>query len=116
MLPLLDKNIALNPSKTLVQSLPLSWGEPIPISVSSSTPEIILAADCCYYEPAFPLLLETIEDLLICSPDACCYFCFKKRRKADLGFVKLARKRFNVQEGAIDDPKRKVWQREGIFL
>ncbi len=45
-----------------------------------------------------------------------CYFCFKKRRKADLGFVKMARKRFEVVEGGEDDPERGVWQREGIFL
>lgn len=45
-----------------------------------------------------------------------CYFCFKKRRKADLGFVKMARKRFEVVEGGVDDLERGVWQREGIFL
>lgn len=45
-----------------------------------------------------------------------CYFCFKKRRKADLGFVKMARKRFEVLEGGEDDQERGVWQREGIFL
>lgn len=45
-----------------------------------------------------------------------CYFCFKKRRKADLGFVKMARKRFEVVEGGGDDPEKGVWQREGIFL
>ncbi len=45
-----------------------------------------------------------------------CYFCFKKRRKADLGFVKMARKRFEVVEGGGDDPEKGVWQREGMFL
>lgn len=45
-----------------------------------------------------------------------CYFCFKKRRKADLGFVKMARKRFEVVEGGGDDPEKGAWQREGIFL
>lgn len=80
------------------------------------TPEIILAADCCYFEPAFPLLLDTLEELLSNKEGATCYFCFKKRRKADMGFVKMARKRFDVKEAGKDDPERGVWQREGIFL
>lgn len=116
MLPLLEENIALNPTKYSVQSLPLSWGEPLPTTTSFRPPDIILATDCCYYEPAFPLLLDTLEELLGKVPDACCYFCFKKRRKADLGFVKLARKRFDIEDGGLDDPKRLLWQREGIFL
>lgn len=79
-------------------------------------PDIILAADCCYFEPAFPLLLDTLEQLLHSREGAVCFFCFKKRRKADLGFVKMARKRFDVKEGGRDDPERAQWQREGIFL
>lgn len=116
MLPLINANIALNPTKISVQSLPLSWGEPLPADQSLKAPNIILAADCCYYEPAFPLLLDTLDELLGQASDVCAYFCFKKRRKADLGFLKMARKRLDVRDGGLDDPKRKVWQREGIFL
>lgn len=116
MLSLIQQNIALNAAGTSVQALPLSWGESLPAISSFSVPMIILAADCCYYEPAFPLLLKTLEDLLGAASDACCYFCFKKRRKADLGFVKMAKKRFKVTDGGLDDPQRGIWQREGIFL
>ena len=116
MLPLIQQNIALNAAGTSVQALPLSWGESLPAIPSFSPPMVILAADCCYYEPAFPLLLDTLEDLLGATSDACCYFCFKKRRKADLGFVKMAKKRFEVTNGGLDDPQREIWQREGIFL
>ena len=80
MLPLLEENIALNPTKLALRSVALPWGEPLPTSISARPPDIILAADCCYYEPAFPLLLDTLEDLLRSIPDGCCYFCFKKRR------------------------------------
>ena len=44
-----------------------------------------------------------------------CYFCFKKRRRADLGFVKSARKVFKVED-VEDDPEKGVWGREGLFL
>ena len=115
MLPLLTENVALNPSRIPVGSIPLSWGEPLPECLLLKPPTIVLAADCCYYEPAFPLLLNTLDDLLSQTSAACCYFCFKKRRKADMSFVKMARKRFDVREGAVNDPKRVVWQREGIF-
>ena len=116
MLPLINANITLNPTNVSIHSLSLSWGEPLPVAQSFRIPNIILAADCCYYEPAFPLLLDTLDELMGQASDVCAYFCFKKRRKADLGFLKMARKRFAVRDGGLDDPKRKVWQREGIFL
>ena len=116
MLPLLRHNISLNSSftSTSIQAFPLSWGEPLPSNLAP--PDIILAADCCYFEPAFPLLLETLEQLLRSKEGSICYFCFKKRRKADLGFVRMAKKRFDVREGGLEDPEREVWQREGVFL
>jgi len=114
MLPLLTHNISLNPTSTPITAFPLSWGEPLPPTLQP--PDTILAADCCYFEPAFPLLLDTLERLLGGKGGTMCYFCFKKRRKADLGFVKMARKRFEVVEGGVDDLERGVWQREGIFL
>lgn len=42
-------------------------------------PDIILAADCVYYEPAFPLLVRTLSDLSGESTEV--LFCYKKRRK-----------------------------------
>ncbi len=73
----------------------------------------MLAADCVYFEPAFPLLLETMKELI--GEETVCYLCFKKRRRADMGFVKAARKVFEVRDVG-DDPDRGVWEREGVFM
>jgi hypothetical protein len=73
-----------------------------------------LAADCVYFEPAFPLLLATLREVLELSKDAVVYFCFKKRRRADMQFMKNAKKRFIVEE--IEDSDRGNFSREGLFL
>lgn len=112
MLPLLTKNISLNPLISPVIPSVLSWGSHIPLSIPSH-PDILLAADCVYFEPAFPLLLATMEDLI--GEETVCYFCFKKRRRADLGFVKMAKKAFEIR-AVEDDPDKVVWEREGLFL
>jgi hypothetical protein len=44
-----------------------------------------------------------------------CYFSFKKRRRADLQFVKVARKMFDVRE-VEDDPDKGIYERESLFL
>ena len=72
-----------------------------------------MAADCVYFEPAFPLLLQTMQTLI--GADTVCYACFKKRRRADMRFVKMARKFWDVTD-VEDDPEQKVWSREGIHL
>lgn len=77
-------------------------------------PNVILAADCVYFEPAFPLLLTTLEELLDLCHDAVIYFCFKKRRRADMNFMKNAKKKFVVEE--IEDEDRVNFSREGLFL
>lgn len=77
-------------------------------------PNVILAADCVYFEPAFPLLLATLEELLDLSKEAVVYFCFKKRRRADMQFMKTAKKKFIVEE--IEDSNRQTFSREGLFL
>lgn len=58
-------------------------GEPIPTHVPGH-PDVILAADCVYYEPAFPLLVQTLHELA--GPSTEILFCFKKRRKVCLSF------------------------------
>lgn len=50
-----------------------------------------------YYEPAFPLLLDTLGALLV-KDGAVCWLGMKKRRKADGRFVGRLRKRFAVRE------------------
>jgi len=95
-------------------SLSSSRGEPLPHEVVEQKPNVILAADCVYFEPAFPLLLTTLEDLLALCPDATIYFCFRKRRRADMQFMKNSRKKFIVEE--IEDSDRAVFSRQGLFL
>lgn len=77
-------------------------------------PTHILAADCVYFEPAFPLLMETLAALFDLNPSAVVYFCFKRRRRADLQFMKTARKRFIVEE--VEDNDKPIWERERLFL
>ncbi|KAB8300917.1 hypothetical protein EYC80_002842 [Monilinia laxa] len=89
-------------------------GEPLPDLVKQEKPDVILAADCVYFEPAFPLLLQTLEELLELSKNAVVYFCFKKRRRADMQFMKNAKKKFLVEE--IEDQDRETFTREGLFL
>jgi protein N-lysine methyltransferase METTL21A len=79
-----------------------------------SPPTHILAADCVYFEPAFPLLLATLSALLTLNPSASIYFCFKRRRRADMQFMKKAKKMFMVQE--IEDEEKPIWERERLFL
>ncbi len=53
-------------------------GEPIPADIPR--PDLILAADCVYFEPAFPLLVQTLVDL-VSDRSTEVLFCYKKRRK-----------------------------------
>ena len=112
MLDLMEKNIVLNGLSTKVSASIYDWGSAPPPSIPSR-PDVILAADCVYFEPAFPLLQQTLQDLI--GENTVCYFCFKRRRRADLGFMKPARKLFKVEE-VEDDPDRDVWSREKVFL
>ncbi|KAJ5715016.1 uncharacterized protein N7483_012197 [Penicillium malachiteum] len=112
MFSLMNDNIELNGFKSTVMASILNWGEPLPGNIPSK-PAVILAADCVYFEPAFPLLITTLQDLL--GPDSVCYFCFKRRRRADLRFMKMAKKAFDVVE-IRDDPNATSYNRENIFL
>jgi predicted nicotinamide N-methyase len=112
MFELMKRNIALNGLQSRVSASIYDWGEPTP-SPLPAHPDIILAADCVYFEPAFPLLQQTLKDLI--GEKTICYFCFKRRRRADLTFMKRARKMFDVQE-VDDDPGKEVYSREKLFL
>lgn len=89
-------------------------GDALPAEIVQFRPDTILAAECVYFEPAFPLLLQTLRDLLALCPSATVYFCFKKRRRADLQFMKSLRKVFDVVE--VADDERPVFSRKGLFL
>ncbi|KAJ5176440.1 uncharacterized protein N7482_002317 [Penicillium canariense] len=112
MFALMEDNIHLNHLGSTVVSSILNWGEPLPAHIPPK-PDIILAADCVYFEPAFPLLIATLHDLL--GPNSVCYFCYKRRRRADLRFMKMAKKAFDVQE-IRDDPDAETYRRESLFL
>ncbi|KKK24264.1 hypothetical protein P175DRAFT_0511914 [Aspergillus ochraceoroseus IBT 24754] len=112
MVSLMEANIKLNNLSSTVKAAVLDWGDPIPADIPRH-PAIILAADCVYFEPAFPLLVTTLKELL--GPDSVCYFCFKKRRRADLRFMKLAKKAFSITE-ISDDPDAETYKRENISL
>ncbi|KAH6655575.1 putative methyltransferase-domain-containing protein [Truncatella angustata] len=114
MFSLMGHNIALNEMQGMVTAAILNWGEALTQDIVDFQPDVILAADCVYFEPAFPLLLQTLTDLLTLCPSATIYFCFKKRRRADMQFVKKAQKAFNVAE--VHDVDRPVFSREGLFL
>jgi protein N-lysine methyltransferase METTL21A len=126
MLDLMQQNTALNSLESKVIAEILDWGTQISPAIHchlSSTPaassaaeeqypDVILAADCVYFEPAFHLLLQTMHQLL--GPKTVCYFCFKKRRKADWRFIKEMKKKFEVVEASYDDQDQD--RRESIYL
>ena len=95
MMQLMQDNISLNDLSTKVKPALLDWGVPPPAEIPKH-PEIVLAADCVYFEPAFPLLISTLQTLL--GPDTICYFCFKRRRRADLRCIKMIKKVLKKKE------------------
>ncbi|KZZ97256.1 hypothetical protein AAP_00899 [Ascosphaera apis ARSEF 7405] len=112
MLHLMEKNISNNNLDDSVRAVVLDWGEPIPPAIPHH-PDVILAADCVYFEPAFPLLIKTLDDLL--GPHTVCYFCFKRRRRADWRFIKTAKKKFDMLE-ITDYTDYEDNRKESIFL
>lgn len=114
MFALMQTNISLNALTTTVEAVIYDWGDAPPSNVNVPRhPDIVLAADCVYFEPAFPLLQKTLQDLI--GDNTVCYFCFKKRRRADMHFVKTMKKMFHVKV-VEDDPDKEVYSRENLFL
>ncbi|KAH9900327.1 putative methyltransferase-domain-containing protein [Xylariomycetidae sp. FL2044] len=114
MFSLMESNIRSNGLAGRVRAKVLNWGEPLAQDIVDFKPDVILAADCVYFEPAFPLLVSTLSDLLALCPSATVFFSYKKRRRADLQFFKQARKMFNISEVADED--QPVYRRENLFL
>lgn len=106
MLSLMQRNTALNGLESSVAPSVYDWGQPTPTGLPAQ-PDVILAADCIYFEPAFPLLLSTLQDLI--GERTVCYFACVKRRKADAQFMKAARKVLDVQV-VEDDPFEEEWK------
>ncbi|KAF2035521.1 hypothetical protein EK21DRAFT_96744 [Setomelanomma holmii] len=112
MFDLMKRNIILNGLDSRVTASVYDWGETTPSQLPKH-PDVILAADCVYFEPAFPLLQQTLKDLI--GDNTTCYFCFKKRRRADLQFMKVVRKLFDVRQ-VDNDPDKEIYSRESLFL
>ncbi|KAJ7162531.1 putative methyltransferase-domain-containing protein [Mycena crocata] len=113
LLSIIRENVALNNLSSLCKVVELNWGEPVPADITR--PDVILAADCVYVESAFPLLVQTLDDLVEANADTEVLFCYKKRRKADKRFFALLKKKFKWNDVA-DDPARAMYSRESISL
>ncbi|GLB33496.1 putative S-adenosyl-L-methionine-dependent protein-lysine N- methyltransferase [Lyophyllum shimeji] len=116
--PLLDimrQNVRANALEANVAVAELNWGSLIPPEIPA--PDLILAADCVYFEPAFPLLVQTLRDLVDrnAESETEVLFCYKKRRKADKRFFGMLKKSFSWTE-VMDDPDRETSNREAITL
>ncbi|KZT13149.1 uncharacterized protein LAESUDRAFT_767687 [Laetiporus sulphureus 93-53] len=114
LLPIMTSNVALNGLSSRVRIAELNWGTPLPADLPA--PDLVLAADCVYFEPAFPLLVGTLAELVPKEgKDVEVLFCYKKRRKADKRFFTLLKKEFTWTE-VTDDPDHAVYSREAISL
>ncbi|KAJ7179421.1 putative methyltransferase-domain-containing protein [Mycena filopes] len=111
LIRIMRQNVEINKLSHTCTVSELNWGEPIPAEIPR--PDVILAADCVYFEPAFPLLVQTLWDLA--NEDTEILFCYKKRRKADKRFFTLLKKKFKWSD-VPDDPARTIYSRESISL
>jgi len=107
----MSHNVLLNNLSNVTVS-ELNWGEPLTDDLPR--PDLILAADCIYFEPAFPLLVQTLSDLVVDEKTEV-LLCYKKRRKADKRFFALLKKKFTWTE-VMDNPNREVYSRDQIYL
>ena len=110
LLDIMNRNVEMNTLSDTVKVLELNWswspslhlvlgytylhhlwylssGSPLPEDLPQM--DVILAADCVYFEPAFPLLVQTLKDLANASSTCEFLFCYKKRRKARYCFFSL---------------------------
>ncbi|EJD53919.1 hypothetical protein AURDEDRAFT_110616 [Auricularia subglabra TFB-10046 SS5] len=111
LLPLLSKNVALNGLDAAVCVAELDWAAPVPKDMYD--PDILLAADCVYFEPAFPLLCATLRNIATKRTEI--LFCYKKRRKADKRFFKLLSRDFDWDH-VDDDPEKDNYAKDAIYL
>ncbi|KAK7205794.1 putative methyltransferase-domain-containing protein [Myxozyma melibiosi] len=94
MMDLMTENIKLNNQEDIVTADVIDWGKPLDekyVNVS-----VVLAADCVYFEPAFPLLEKTLLDLA--GENTLMLMAYKKRRKADNKFFMSIKKSFKIIE------------------
>ncbi|KAJ6516203.1 putative methyltransferase-domain-containing protein [Mycena sanguinolenta] len=118
LLNIMRENVEINQLSSFCVVEELNWGEPIPAQIPK--PDVVLAADCVYFEPAFPLLVQTLCDLVDEGTEV--LFCYKKRRKgsptsttADKRFFALLKKKFQWSD-VPDEPASAIYSRESISL
>jgi len=111
LLGIMQQNLSMNSLQYNCVVTELDWGTSIPTTIPP--PDVILAADCVYFEPAFPLLVNTLDALA--TAGTLILFCYKKRRKADKRFFGMLKKKFAWEE-VMDDPNRNIYTRESITL
>ncbi|KAJ4472180.1 putative methyltransferase-domain-containing protein [Lentinula aciculospora] len=109
LLDIMQQNLSMNRLQHNCAVAELDWGTSIPATIP--LPDVILAADCVYFEPAFPLLVRTLDALA--TENTQILFCYKKR--ADKRFFGVLKKRFTWAE-VMDDPNRDIYSRESITL
>ncbi|KAK9456434.1 putative methyltransferase-domain-containing protein [Dipodascopsis uninucleata] len=113
MMSLMEKNITLNSMDDIVRASVIDWGTKLDKEILEPFPDVILAADCVYFEPAFPLLYQTLLDLS--NKDSVIFMSYKKRRRADVRFFKSIKKDFVIEE--IKNYKEYLeFSRETVFL
>ena len=112
LLPLLRQNSELNihqsaTSNVAVSSHLLPWGEVLTAPLPEY-PDVILAADCAYFEDSFPLLVQILVTLM--GKQSVLWFCYKKRRQRDRDCIKKIGKVFDARM------VRGEWEKEGVWL
>ncbi|KAK9468185.1 putative methyltransferase-domain-containing protein [Lipomyces arxii] len=110
MMGLMTSNVRLNGLEDIVTPTELDWGSD---SSGMKVPDVILAADCVYFEPAFPLLEKTLLDLT--GPNTLVLMSYKKRRRADHKFFHSIRKSFIIEE-VKNYKEYPEFSRETVFL
>src|SRR5271155_3788320 len=89
MVDIMSANISLNSAISNIVAAELDWfllicfqanNRAAPIPEHLASPDIVLAADCVYFEPAFPLLQDVLRKLAP-TPEVEVYMAYKKRRK-----------------------------------
>ncbi|KIY45870.1 hypothetical protein FISHEDRAFT_48486 [Fistulina hepatica ATCC 64428] len=111
LLELMHKNVLMNDLESDVSVAELDWGTPVADGIPK--PDVLLAADCVYFEPAFPLLVQTLYGLTDAETEI--LFCYKKRRKADRRFFTMLKKKFSWTE-VSDSPERESYSKDAISL
>lgn len=110
LVPLLNESISLNESlQHRVKAQALHWGDQDQIETfSKNPPDLILVADCVYYEASIEPLVDTLASLSSFSrcPILLSYEIrdeFEEKRAVKEKFFELARKSFCIKEFETSD-------------